>query len=175
EAERDAAGLPVVRIERGGATTYHGPDQQMLYPVLQVELGQLHGFVGGLQEAVVQGCAALGVAAFKREEFPGVWTGKGKIASLGLAVKRKVTLHGMALNCDPCASGGFDAIVPCGLEGVTMTHLAAETGFPYPRVAVRAALAAGWEMAFRTRVISGELDLIPPDLLPIPAPAEAEE
>lgn len=173
ESQRDVAGLPVIPIERGGATTYHGPDQEMLYPVLGLELGALHQFVANLQGAVVAGCAALGVTAFKREGYPGVWTDKGKLASLGLAIKRKVTLHGIALNCVPCASGGFEAIIPCGLQDITMTSLAQETGFPYPRVAIRAALASGWEMAFGTRVESGSRDLIPADCWPATVATEA--
>lgn len=172
EAALDAAGLQRVRIERGGATTYHGPDQQMLYPVRRLEMGEVHAFVRQLQEVVVLAAAAMGVAAFRREGYPGVWTEKGKLASLGIAVKRQVTLHGIALNCEQATSGGFEAIIPCGLTDVVMTDLASETGMTLSRFAVRGALATGWETVFGERVEMGSPDLFPAairDLL-VPVP-----
>ena len=162
-----AGQIEIVQIERGGHTTYHGPDQQMLYPVVQLELGDLHGFVRRLQEVVALGCAALGATAFRRDGYPGVWTDKGKLASIGLALKKRVTLHGMALNCDQPASGGFDAIIPCGLSEITMTSLADETGYLCSRFAVRSALCAAWEAVYGERVVMADAELFPPALRPL--------
>jgi lipoate-protein ligase B len=148
------ADFTVEAVERGGHTTYHGPDQQMCYPVVRLELRELHSFVSDIHEALSMTAAMMGIDAHKREGFPGIWTNRGKLASIGLAMKRQVTLHGIALNCEPAASGGFEAIIPCGLPGVVMTDLQTETGQTIGRFGVRSALATAWEIAHVRRLDS---------------------
>lgn len=158
----EAAELPLVEVGRGGHTTYHGPDQQMLYPVVRLELGRLHPFLAAIHEALALTASALGVTAWRRDGFPGLWTARGKLASIGLAVQGGVTTHGIALNCEPATSGGFEAIVPCGIPEIVMTDLQTETGQTLSRFAVRSALATTWELAHGTRVEAGSFDLLPP-------------
>lgn len=175
EEQLAQAEFTIERVERGGHTTYHGPDQQMCYPVVQLELRELHRFVSDIHETLSMTAAMMGVNAHKREGFPGIWTERGKLASVGLAMKRQVTLHGIALNCEPATSGGFDAIVPCGLPGVTMTDLQTETGQTIGRFGIRSALATAWELAHIRRLDSASRFELPAHLTELltPEPSEA--
>ena len=119
-------GLPVVRTDRGGKLTYHGPGQLVGYPVVALRAAGrgVRAFVASLEGALCDTAAAFGVAAHVREGLPGVWTADDrKLASIGLAVRRGVTLHGCALNVAPSAESGFAGIDPCGLPGVRATSL----------------------------------------------------
>lgn len=107
----------LLQTDRGGETTYHGPGQIMLYPV--VHLGRrrigVKAYVHLLEQSCLELLAGFGVGAWRRDGFPGVWTDKGKIAALGVKVTRAVAYHGMALNRD-VPRQWFDAIEPCGLK-----------------------------------------------------------
>jgi lipoyl(octanoyl) transferase len=118
---------PVVEISRGGKATYHGPGQLVGYAILDLrQYGQdLHAYLRALELSLIALCADLGLQAERREELTGTWIGDRKLASIGVGVRRWITMHGFALNvCDDLA--GFDAIIPCGIAGVTMTSLAQE-------------------------------------------------
>jgi lipoyl(octanoyl) transferase len=128
---RDAAHLPhpVVQINRGGQATYHGPGQLVGYPILDLRLrGQdLHRYLRGLEEVLIVALAGYGVAATRRDGLTGVWIGEKKIASIGVGVRRWISMHGFALNVNGDLSP-FGEITPCGLAGVKMTSLALECG-----------------------------------------------
>jgi lipoyl(octanoyl) transferase len=128
---RDEACLPhrVVKINRGGQATYHGPGQLVGYPLIDLRRrGQdLHRYLRALEEILIVLCASYGVAATRREGLTGVWVGVRKIASIGVGVRRWVAMHGFALNvCGDLAP--FASITPCGIAGVEMTSLAREAG-----------------------------------------------
>jgi lipoyl(octanoyl) transferase len=122
-------GVPVVEVERGGDVTYHAPGQLVGYPVLQLREHRedLHWYLRQLEAVVIEALAALGVSAERNPGLTGVWTRGRKIASIGIHVKQWVTFHGFALNVSTDLSG-FDLIVPCGIDGVVMTSVAAELG-----------------------------------------------
>ncbi len=129
--ERDIA---VVRIERGGEVTYHGPGQLVAYPIVALhERGMLvRPFVRALEAALAATCAAHGVAAGRREGHPGCWCDSGgpeprKIGALGLRVERGVTYHGIALNVT-VKLADFELIDACGMPGVVSTSIAFERG-----------------------------------------------
>jgi lipoyl(octanoyl) transferase len=128
---RDPAALPhpLVRINRGGQATYHGPGQLVGYPIVDLrKRGQdLHVYLRGLEEALIEALAELGVAAERREGLTGVWVGVRKIASIGVGVRRWVAMHGFALNVTGDLAP-FEQITPCGIVGVEMTSVARETG-----------------------------------------------
>lgn len=126
---RDPENLPapVVEIGRGGKATWHGPGQLVGYPVLNLaRFGQdLHFYLRALEEALIQGSRALGVPAERREGLTGVWVGPRKLASIGVGARRWISMHGFAINI--CGElEGFNAITPCGIEGVVMTSLERE-------------------------------------------------
>jgi lipoyl(octanoyl) transferase len=130
-AALEARGIPVVEVERGGDVTYHAPGQLVGYPILHLSEHRedLHWYLRGLEGVLIDALNGLGVAAGRVAGLTGVWTGGRKIASIGIHVKQWVTYHGFALNVTTDLRG-FDVIVPCGIEGVVMTSVAAELGRP---------------------------------------------
>jgi lipoate-protein ligase B len=140
--ELAARGVAVHRVERGGLATWHGPGQAVAYPVLSLaRLGLgVEALVGLLERAAIAAAAEFGVTAGRREGRRGVWAGGEKLGSVGLAVRRGVSLHGLSLNYGPELEG-FGLITPCGLAGVRMTSLCRLGGRPVEGARVRAALA----------------------------------
>jgi lipoyl(octanoyl) transferase len=122
-------GVTVAEVERGGDVTYHGPGQLVGYPILQLREHRedLHWYLRQLEAALITALAGVGIAAGATPGLTGVWTGGRKIASIGVHVKQWVTLHGFALNVSTDLRA-FDLIVPCGIQGVVMTSVAAELG-----------------------------------------------
>lgn len=150
------AGVAVASTDRGGDITYHGPGQLVVYPILDLNalnLG-LHAYMRLLEDAVIDACGTLGVAADREAGATGVWTGGEKICAMGVRVRRWVSMHGLALNVSPDLSH-FGLIVPCGLRGRGVTSIAAvcaAQGRPCPtmaeaRAAVIGSLAAKVEEA----------------------------
>jgi lipoyl(octanoyl) transferase len=128
---RDPASLPhpLITISRGGQATYHGPGQLVGYPILDLTVRgrDLHVYLREIEDFLVAVCAHFGVMAHRREGLTGTWIGERKIASIGVGVRRWISLHGFALNvCGDLAP--FDEITPCGIAGVTMTNLEREAG-----------------------------------------------
>src|SRR5437016_8426668 len=109
-------GFEVYDIERGGSVTYHGPGQLVGYPILDLRAynEDVVKYVRSLEETVLRTLQDFGLAAQRLRGFPGVWAGHEKIAAVGVAVKRKVTMHGLALNVGPDLAP-FDYINPCGI------------------------------------------------------------
>ncbi|MCX8036192.1 MAG: lipoyl(octanoyl) transferase LipB [Candidatus Sumerlaeia bacterium] len=110
-------GIPVRRAWRGGELTYHGPGQLVVYPILRLPRGGpcLHRLVAFYQEVIIAALAELGIGAFGRREAVGVWTVRGKIASIGVGLRRGVTRNGFAVNV-AVDKRAFEPIVPCGRE-----------------------------------------------------------
>ena len=126
---RDPTALPapLMAINRGGKATWHGPGQLVGYPLLDLRKrgSDLHRYLRDLEDFLILLCAEFGVAASRREGLTGVWVWEKKIASLGVGVRRWISMHGFALNvCG--ALDGFDHIIPCGIAGVEMTSLERE-------------------------------------------------
>lgn len=128
---RDAAsgilgGVPVVAVERGGLATYHGPGQVVAYPIVHLQERRLGipAFLRILEEAVIETLGAYDLASGRREGATGVWVrgGAGKICSIGIAVRRWVTYHGLALNVATDLAP-FHLIDPCGFEPSVMTTM----------------------------------------------------
>ncbi len=117
--------MPVFEIERGGDVTYHGPGQLVGYPIFLLRQNErdLHVYLRNLEEALIQTVGEFGITGERRPGWTGVWTTQGaiprKLASIGVAVKRWVTLHGFALNVATDLSR-FGVINPCGLEAAVM-------------------------------------------------------
>lgn len=137
EREHELRGhpAPLVRTERGGDVTYHGPGQLVVYPVvmLAAQGRAVRAFVAALEAALIDTAAAFGVFASTRPNAPGVWVANGaKLASIGLAIRRGVTLHGASLNLDARAARGFTGFDPCGMRGVRVTSIESETKLPPP-------------------------------------------
>jgi lipoyl(octanoyl) transferase len=132
---------PVHVINRGGHATYHGPGQLVAYPIIDlIRRGRdLHAYLRALESAIIQIASHFGVSAGRVEGKTGVWVGDRKLASIGVGVRKWVTMHGLALNVDSDLHG-FQSITPCGLTGVQMTSLSLEAGQAIP-------LASVWQRA----------------------------
>ena len=137
--------VEVVEVERGGDVTYHGPGQLVVYPILALAEGErdLHKFLRNLEEAMIRALAGFGIAGTREPGKTGVWVGGGarKIASIGIACRRWITFHGLALNVTTDLSY-FARIQPCGFSASVMTSMAAELGRDVPMAPVQAALVA---------------------------------
>ena len=125
-----AQGIDVVDTDRGGLVTYHGPGQLVGYPIVRVD--DVVGYVRTLESAVVRALVGEGVVQARsrpREghRYTGVWVEDRKIASIGVHLSRGVSTHGFAVNVENDLEP-FSWIVPCGLDGVSMTSLLRETG-----------------------------------------------
>ena len=116
-------GIPLVKIDRGGQVTYHGPGQVVIY--LLLDLARLKIKVRELVTAIEQGVIDLlaehGVAAERRDGAPGVYVGDAKVAALGLRIRNGCSYHGVSLNVDMDLSP-FTAINPCGYAGLKVTQ-----------------------------------------------------
>jgi lipoyl(octanoyl) transferase len=124
---------PVVEINRGGQATFHGPGQLVGYFIfdLQKLTPDLHLFLRWIEEGLIALLAEYNVTAQRREGLTGVWIDERKIASIGVGVRKWITMHGFGLNVASDLTG-FESITPCGLQGVTMTSLSRELGREIP-------------------------------------------
>lgn len=154
-SELDRLGVETIEIERGGDVTYHGPGQLVGYPVLDLTRFRqdLHWYLRSLEEVLILTLASLEIEAARAEGLTGVWVGPGlgesdpgrggtiaaavagemmrtgrirKVASIGIHASRWITTHGFALNHTDESLEGFRWIVPCGLDGVTVTSIESE-------------------------------------------------
>lgn len=160
DAELASRAIEVVRVERGGEVTYHGPGQLVAYPILRLhDRGLLlRPFVRALEAAMIDTCAALDVPAGRRDGHPGCWcdpdgAAPRKIGALGLRVERGVSYHGIALNVTADLDD-FDLIDPCGMPGVVSTSIARERGDLDARPSTASVEGAAWlfARAFASRI-----------------------
>jgi len=153
-----AQGIDVVKTQRGGKLTYHGPGQLVGYPIMRV--GDVPAFVATMEGAIVDALGEAGVGARPRShegrEWTGVWVEDRKIASIGIHVSRGVSAHGFAINVDGDLAP-FTWVVACGLPSVAMTSVAQE-GSPEGVACFRKRMAYRFAQAFgrRQRLISAE-------------------
>ena len=141
--------IELAAVDRGGRVTYHGPGQLVGYPI--VRIGDVIGYLRTVEAAIIAALTQEGIAAQGGGERPtGVWTGGRKIASIGVHVSRRVTMHGFAVNADNDLEP-FTWIVPCGLDGVQMTSIARETGRARTLETFRVHVADAFVSAFDRR------------------------
>ena len=112
-------GIPIVKIDRGGQVTYHGPGQVVIYLLLDLARLKIkvRELVTAIEQAVIDFLAAYAITAERRDGAPGVYVGDAKIAALGLKIKNGCSYHGLSLNVDMDLSP-FTAINPCGYAGL---------------------------------------------------------
>jgi lipoyl(octanoyl) transferase len=136
-------GAELIRIDRGGDVTFHGPGQLVAYPIVELKDPlDLRRYVRVLEAAIIDTAADFDVPAGRLEGHPGIWVdGERKLAAIGVRVKRGVTTHGLALNVNTDLRW-FDEMIPCGIPGKGVTSLSRERRVPLPMDAVEDALAA---------------------------------
>jgi lipoyl(octanoyl) transferase len=132
DRELEQAGYEVCRTNRGGDVTYHGPGQLIGYPILDLsQRGRdVDVYLRQLEEVLIEILAEFGIPAVRRQGYAGAWLDeRRKIASIGVSVRRWVSMHGFALNVS-CSLSRFDPITACGLPDAEMTSMSQVLGRP---------------------------------------------
>ena len=176
-----ARGVEVVRVERGGEVTYHGPGQLVAYPILRLADRELllRPFVRALEAGMIGACAAGGVAAGRRDGLPGCWCALDteaprKIGALGVRVERGVTYHGIALNVTADLAD-FELIDACGMPGLESTSIAHELHLSTTPSTESVAQAASAFAVALARALNAPLrGTLPPGAEPAAARADLE-
>ncbi len=154
-------GVSLFHVERGGDVTYHGPGQIVCYPLVNLRATgwKVARFVETLEEIMILTARDWGIDARRRDINRGVWIGKNKLGSIGIAVRRGVSFHGLALNVNTSLEP-FSWIDPCGLEGVLMTSMEQALGREIPMEEARASLKAHVQKLFNVNLKTITLDEI---------------
>lgn len=152
----------VLRVERGGEVTYHGPGQIVGYPIANLKRHQpdLHWYLRQLEAMLLEVLAEFGIPGERVPGLTGVWADGRKLAAIGIKVSRWIAFHGFSLNANPDLAA-FDRIVPCGIAD-RPTGSMAEFCPDISTAAVRPAIARAFAAAF-------DLDLVPAPLVDVQA------
>jgi lipoate-protein ligase B len=146
-------GIEVHETNRGGLVTYHGPGQLVGYPIADLRklAHDAPRYVSGLEESIIRALAEFGLAGFRDSAARGVWTSQGKIAAIGVAVSRGVTMHGFAVNLQPDL-GHFALINPCGLGERGVTSAERVLGHPVDLASFRQAIIFHFGQVFQRQM-----------------------
>lgn len=138
DEERQALGIELYEVDRGGDITYHGPGQQVGYPILHLDRHRddLLVYLRDLEEAFMRVLADFGLQASRIAPHTGVWVGQDKVVAIGVKASKRVTMHGFAFNVSPNLAH-FAGIIPCGIRGMGVSSLSLLTGKPYALQDVR--------------------------------------
>jgi lipoate-protein ligase B len=119
--------IPVIQVERGGNITFHGPGQLVMYPIINLQTAKLSvvHYVENLEEVMIRTAADWGITAVRNPLNRGVWVGNNKLGSIGIAIRRGICFHGMALNVNTSLEP-FKWINPCGLRDTGITSMERE-------------------------------------------------
>jgi len=128
-AEYERRGIELVRTDRGGDVTYHGPGQLVIYPIFDLTRRgkDLHRWLRDLEETMILTLSSFGIEGKRFPPHTGAWVGDRKVAAIGIKVKKWVSMHGIALNCNNDLTP-FESIIPCGIQGYGVTSLSEELG-----------------------------------------------
>lgn len=171
EDELKRRGIELFRVERGGDITYHGPGQLVGYPIFFIReaIAGVHAFVSKVEESLIQALAAQGIRAERKPKLTGVWVQDEKVAAIGIAVSKRVSFHGFALNVNTDLSQ-FELITPCGIRDKGVTSMQRMLGRPLSMPLVKHQVASAFETVFdielvltsRERVINPCPECFPP-------------
>jgi len=144
-----ACGIPVYQIERGGDITYHGPEQAILYPVVDLRTlkKDIHWYLRKLEQIAVETLGDFGLFSKTITGLTGVWVGEKKIASLGVALKNWITYHGLSINVKRGGDQGFSLVRPCGMD-IQMASLEGCLDKDIPMGVFKAALIKNFARGF---------------------------
>jgi len=151
--------IQVREVERGGEATFHGPGQLVAYPIIKLPEGRrdIHRYLRDLEEVVIRVLAEVEVIGARRDGFTGVWIGERKVCSIGVAVRRWVTWHGLALNIHTDLES-FQRFRPCGLDPGVMTRVSDHAEIPPAN------------LLFEVLTVKHFLDVFDLELPPAPSP-----
>jgi lipoate-protein ligase B len=152
------SGIPVIRVERGGDITFHGPGQLVVYPIIALRAARLPvaSHIEKLEEVMIRTAGDWGVEAERNSANRGVWVGNNKLGSVGIAIRHGISFHGMAFNVNTSLEP-FGWINPCGLKGVGITSLEREVSGKIPMDRVRATMRGHMETVFGAKLVMTNL------------------
>ena len=145
--------IPIVHVERGGDITFHGPGQIVVYPIINLQAHRMGvvDFVETLEDVMLRTARSWGIKAQRNPANRGIWVGNNKMGSIGIALRKGFTFHGLALNVNIDLTP-FTWIQPCGLQGVCMTSMKQELGKNLPMDEVRKAVKGNLESSLGINV-----------------------
>jgi lipoate-protein ligase B len=151
---RKKAGVPVIQVERGGDITFHGPGQLVVYPIIDLHGARLPvvDYIENLEEVMIRTAADWGIKAIRHPMNRGVWVGNNKLGSVGIAIRRGIAFHGMALNVN-LSLKPFGWINPCGLQDTRMTSMEQELCRKVPMNQVRRSVKEHLEAVFSVELL----------------------
>jgi lipoyl(octanoyl) transferase len=154
EDELKQRGVELFRVERGGDITYHGPGQLVGYPIFFIReaIAGVHAFVSKVEESLIQMLAAQGIGAERKPKLTGVWVGDEKVAAIGIAVSKRVSFHGFALNVNTDLSQ-FELINPCGIRDKGVTSMQRLLGRSVSTPLVKHQVASAFETVFGIELV----------------------
>jgi lipoate-protein ligase B len=155
----EKAGIPVIHVDRGGDITYHGPGQIVMYPIIDLRAARLGviDYVGLLEEVMIRTASDWGIEAGRNPLNRGTWVGNNKLGSIGIAIRRGVSFHGMAFNVN-LSLEPFGWINPCGLQNIGMTSMERELSRKVSMDKVREAIKRHVEAIFSVELVISEFN-----------------
>jgi lipoate-protein ligase B len=158
ESFLEKSSIPLIHVERGGDITFHGPGQIVVYPIINLEKARLAvtDYVSNLEEVMIQTAKDSGVQAQRNGLNRGIWVGKKKLGSIGIAVRRGISFHGMALNVN-LSLEPFNWINPCGLQNIKMTSIQQELSHPVSMPNLRQSLKKHFEAIFGIELLATDI------------------
>jgi lipoate-protein ligase B len=150
----EKAGIPLIRVKRGGDITFHGPGQLVMYPIIDLRIARLSvlDHIEKLEEVMIRTARDWGIRAQRSPANRGVWVGKNKLGSVGIAIRRGISFHGMALNVN-LSLEPFGWINPCGLHETAMTSMEQELSHEVSMNQVREAVKRHLEVVFGVELV----------------------
>jgi lipoate-protein ligase B len=151
--------IPVIQVERGGNITFHGPGQLVMYPIINLQAAKLSvvHYVENLEEVMIRTAADWGITAVRNPLNRGVWVGNNKLGSIGIAIRRGICFHGMALNVNTSLEP-FQWINPCGLRNTGITSMECELSRNVSMKRVRERIKHHLEAVFDVALIMTSLE-----------------
>ena len=152
------AGITVIQVERGGDITYHGLGQLVVYPIMNLRVVRLGvaRYVENLEELMIRTAADWGITAVRNPKNNGVWVGNHKLGSIGIAIRKGICFHGLALNVNVSLEP-FSWISPCGLQDAEMTSMERELSRSVPMNQVRQSVKRHIEEVFGMELVTTSL------------------
>ncbi|QDU86189.1 Octanoyltransferase [Planctomycetes bacterium Pla163] len=150
----EARGVELIDVERGGEATWHGPGQLVAYPIIELREGErdLHRYLRTLEQVVIDVLAGLGIEGSRKDGLTGVWIDEQKVSSIGVAVRRWTTWHGVSLDVSNSLET-FGAFHACGLEPGIMTRVVDRAQVPTDDPLLANAFARAFATRFGRRPV----------------------
>lgn len=157
------SGVPIIHVERGGVITFHGPGQLVVYPIINLKAHKIGvvEFVEALEEVMLTTVRTWGIPAERNSTNRGIWVGNNKMGSIGIAIRKGISFHGLALNVNVDLTP-FSWIQPCGLQGVCMTSMRQKIGKELSMQEVATAVKKQFESVLHFNLTTASIsDLMP--------------